>query len=123
MILKHSDSDMGQYQESMVASSCPSRDAEGFTELPTNVKGLEPVIGMLMDKVAYRAILFAIADDVQDTPEGASAEWHSKAREMARSLWKHELSRKKKVDEILHHIDGEMSWVESKIWKKMKEDV
>src|ERR1700735_5446768 len=103
MILKHSDSDMGQYQESMAASSRPSRDAKGFTELPTNVKGLEPVIGMLMDKVAYRAILFALAGDVQDPSEGASAEWCSKAREMAQSLWKHELSWKKKVNKILCH--------------------
>lgn len=123
MILKHSDSDVGQCQESMAASSRPSRDAEGFTELPTNVKGIEPVISMLMDEVAYRAILFALADDVQDPPEGAPAEWRSKAREMAQSLQEHELRRQEKVHTILCRVDDEMSRVESEIWEKMKEDV
>ena len=123
MILKHSDSDVGQCQESMAASSCPSRDAKGFTELPMNVKGLEHVIGMLMDRVAYRANIFALADDVQDPPEGTSAEWHSKAREMAQSLQEHELRWQEKVHTILCRVDDEMSRVESEIWEKMKEDV
>ena len=52
MILKQSDSDADHRQESMVASLGPSRDTEGFTEVLKDVKALEPVIAMLIDKVA-----------------------------------------------------------------------
>ena len=91
MILKQSDSEAGQCQESTVASPGTSRSTEGFTEVPKNVKALEPIIGMLVDKVGHRAILLALADDVQNPPKCASAEWRSKAREMAQSLYKHKL--------------------------------
>jgi len=122
-ILKQSDSDVGQCQESTVASSGASRNAEGFTEVPKNVKALELVIGMLVDKVGHRAILFALADDVQNPPKGASAEWRSKAREMAQSLYEHELRRKEKLENLLCHLDNEMSRVEALIWVKEFEDV
>ena len=123
MILKQLDSDAGQCQESMVASPGTSRNAEGFTEVPKNVKALEPIIGMLVDKVGHRAILLALADDVQNPPKHASAEWRSKAREMAQSLYKHELRQKEKLENLLHHLDNEMSWVEALIWVKEFEDV
>ena len=123
MILKQSDSDVGQRQESTVASSSPSRDAECFTEVPKDVKALEPVIGMFIDKVGHRAMLFALADDVQNPPKGVSAEWRSKAREMALSLHEHEMRRKEKIEELLRHMDNEMSKVESLIWAKEDEDV
>ena len=86
MILKQSDSDAGQCQEWTVASSGTSRNAEGFTKVPKNVKVLESVINMLVDKIGHRVILLALADDVQNPSKHASAEWHSKAREMAQSL-------------------------------------
>ena len=70
MILKQSDSDVGQRQESTVASSSQARDAECFTKVPKDMKALEPVIGMLIDKVGHRAMLFALADDVQNPPKG-----------------------------------------------------
>ena len=123
MILKQSDSDAGQCQESTVASLGTSRNTEGFTEVPKNVKALEPVIGMLVDKVGYRTILLALADDVQNPPKRASAEWRSKATEMAQSLYEHELRRKEKLENLLHHLDNEMSWVEALIWVKEFEDV
>ena len=58
--MKQSDSDADHWQESMVASSGPSRDTEGFTEVPKDVKALEPVIAMLIDKVGRKASLFAL---------------------------------------------------------------
>ena len=123
MILKQSDSDVDHRQESMVASSGPSRDIQGFTEVPKDVKALEPVIAMLIDKVGRKAILFALADDVQNPPKGATAEWCSKAREMALSLHEHEMRRREKIEEILCYVDNEMSRVETLIWAKEDEDV
>jgi len=123
MILKQSDSDVDHQQESMVASSGPSRDTEGFTEVPKDVKALEPVIAMLIDKVGRKAILFALADNVQNPPKGATAEWRSKAREMALSLHEHEMRQREKIEEILCYVDNEMSRVETLIWAKEDEDV
>ena len=54
MVLKKLDSDVGQCQESAVASSGPSRDTKGYSEVPKNVGLLEPVIGKLMSKVAHK---------------------------------------------------------------------
>ena len=106
-----------------MASSGTSRNLEVFTKVLKNVKALEPVIGMLVDKVGYRTILLALADDVQNPPKRASAEWRSKATEMAQSLYEHELRRKEKLENLLHHLDNEMSWVEALIWVKEFEDV
>ena len=61
MVLKDMDSEAGQHQESVVVSFSPSRDAKHFSEVLKGVSSLEPVIGMLMDKVAQRVTLFASA--------------------------------------------------------------
>ena len=106
-----------------MASSSPSRDAECFTGVPKDVKALEPVICMLIDKVGYRAMLFALVDDVQNPPKGVSTEWRSKASEMALSLHEHEMRQKEKIEELLRHMDNEMSRVETLIWVKEDEDV
>ena len=123
MILKQSDSDVGQCQESTVASSGTSRNLEVFTKVLKNVKALEPVIGMLVDKVGCRAILLTLADKVQNPHKGASAEWRSKAREMTQSLHEHELRWKETLENLHCHLDNEMSWVEALIWVKEFEDV
>ena len=46
--------DVGQHQGELAASSGPSTDLEGFSELPRNVMCLEGVIGKLTTKVAHR---------------------------------------------------------------------
>jgi len=115
MILKDMDSDASQHRESMVVSSGPSRDAECFSEVPKRVSSLEPVIGMLMDKVAQRVTLFASADNAQHPPKAPSAEWLSKARMMAQSLHKRELRRKEKMEKLVEYLDDEMSQVETSI--------
>src|SRR6201996_9059981 len=48
MILKQSDSDVGQHQGSTVASSSPSRDAECFTDVM-----IPPPVGPTVRRVAY----------------------------------------------------------------------
>jgi hypothetical protein len=53
-VLKKLDSDVGQCQELVVASSGPSRDTEGYSEVLKNVGLLEPVISKLMSKVAHK---------------------------------------------------------------------
>ena len=42
---------------------------------------------------------------------------------MALSLHEHEMRRKEKIEELLRHMDNEMSKVESLIWAKEDEDV
>ena len=123
MICKQSDSDVNHQQESMVAPSGPSRDTEGFTEVQKDMKALEPIIAMLIVKVGCKAILFALADDVQNPPKDATAEWCSKAREMALSLHKYEMRRREKIEEILCYVDNELSRIETLIWAKEDEDV
>ena len=61
MILKQSDSDVDHQQESMVASSGPSRDTEGFTEVPKDVKALEPIIAMLIDRGRLQGHLICLS--------------------------------------------------------------
>ena len=117
MVLKDMDSEAGQHQGSMVVSLGPSRDAKRFSEVPKGVSSLEPVIGMLMDKVAQRVTLFASANNAQRPPRAPSTEWISKARVMAQSLYKRELRRKEKIEKLVQHLDDEMSQVETLIWE------
>jgi hypothetical protein len=114
-LLKESDSDASQCRGSMVASSGPSRYAEGFSEAPKNVSLLEPVIGRLMEKVARKVVLSASSNVTQDPPKGASLKWLSMARGNAQWLQKHELSRKREMEDFFHYLEGEMARVESLI--------
>ena len=58
---------------------------------------------------------------MQDPPKGLSAEWLSKARDIAQSLHEHEEEQIKKLEMLSRHLNKEMSWVESLIWKLEKE--
>ena len=115
MVLKDMDSEAGQHQGSIVVSSGPSRDTERFSEVLKGVSSLEPVIGMLIDKVAQRVTSFASANNTQRPSRAPSTEWISEARVMAQSLYKHELRRKEKIEKLVQHLDDEMSRVETLI--------
>lgn len=52
---------------------------------------------------------------MQDPPKVASPKWVSMAREKAQWLRKHELGRKKKMEDILRYLEDEIVRVESLI--------
>lgn len=122
MVLQDLDSDVTQCQELMEASSGPSRDADSFSKVPKGVTSLKPVIGMLMNRVAHRVILFSSANNAQDPLKDPSAEWLSKAREMAQLICEHELRWIEKHNKLSCHLDSEMSQVEFLIWTTVNKE-
>jgi urease accessory protein UreF len=57
---------------------------------------------------------------MQDPPKVATAQWCLKARAKAAWLQQHKMRKADKMEELLQHLEDEISWVESLIERKNK---
>ena len=61
-----------------------------------------------------------LTNTMQDPPKVATAQWCSKARVKAAWLQQHEMRKADKMEELLQHLEDEISRVESSIERKNK---